>query len=490
MRRNLTKGALWLGATRAMVSLIGFASTIVLARLLTPADFGIIAMTTSVLALVTSLTELSMAGALIHHAAPEPDHFHTAWTLNFARSTLILLAFAVMSPFIAMFSNDARLIPVFLVTGLTGAMGGLGNPKTITLTKKLIFWQEFLIQVTQKLGGFLISIPIALLLHTYWALILGNFTSTVISVGVSYMVCPYFPRFTLSKHREMLNFSVWLAFVSVINTLNWRFDQLLLGFFLGKPQLGVYSVGANLSALPTREATFPIAQTLFPAFVSVRDDPERLRMVYQRAQATMCAVALPIGFGMAAIAHPLVLLLMGQKWIAVSSVIQVLAISFALDVLSSGLQPLAMADGDTKMLFQREARVFAIRLPAVLGGLWLAGLQGAVWGSAISSFISLLMNMALITRFSGVSVRSQFGANRRALISVVLMFGAISALKLAFPSDQTQSFLMLELFNMVALGGLVYVVTTYIFWRVAGSPNGPESELAIILSKFGLKSGN
>lgn len=490
MRRNLTRGALWLGATRIMVSVIGFSSTIVLARLLAPADFGIVAVATSLLALVTALTELSMANALIHHQDPEPDHFHTAWTLNAARSALILLAFAIMSPLVATATGDTRLGPVLMVTGLTGALSGLGSPKTVTMTRKLIFWQEFLIQVTQKLGGFVISIPIAVVTHSYWALTLGNLASTVIALGLSYVVCPYLPRPRLTKHKELLHFSVWLTFCQVINTLNWRFDQLMLGFFLGKPQLGVYSVASNLSAIPTREATLPIAQTLFPAMASVRSDPDRLRAVYQRAQALMCALAMPVGVGFAIIGPALVQLLMGPKWIAAGPVIQVLAVSFALGILCDALQPLAMAQGATRMLFGREVRVFVIRMPFLLGGLWLGGLTGVVWGCAISNFISQLMNMDLVRRLSGISVRAQFAANWRTLTGIAMMLGVTSGLKMVLPPTPHPGSLVIELVALIVSGALVYGSTVAALWIWAGRPDGPESELGRMASRFGIRAGH
>ena len=114
--------------------------------------------------------------------------------------------------------------------------------------------------------------------------------------------------------REFFSFSAWLTAGQIVNTLNWRFDYLLIGKMLGGTALGYYSVGSNLAMMPTREATAPLTQTIYPGFSSIRDDPARLAAAYQRVQALVAAIALPAGIGVAVIADPLVRLTLGEKW--------------------------------------------------------------------------------------------------------------------------------------------------------------------------------
>ena len=92
-----------------------------------------------------------------------------------------------------------------------------------------------------------------------------------------------------------MSFSIWVGLGQAVNTLNWRFDQLVLGYFLGNTALGYYSVGARLASLPTKEATRPVAAAAFPGFAKLAHDPERLRRAYQRAQSALMVVALPVG---------------------------------------------------------------------------------------------------------------------------------------------------------------------------------------------------
>jgi len=472
IKDRVGKGAVWIGVTRLIVNLLGFVSVIVLARLLTPEDYGLVAIAAAMLAVTMSLTELSLASALVHHEAPLADHFHTAWTIAFARSGVIAIAFCIAAYPIALLYNDPRLTGVMIVVGLTGALQGMTNPKLVTLSRKLIFWQDFVVQVSQKLIGFVVGIAIAYFYRTYWALVLGSAAATMFSILLSYVIVPYLPKLRLTHARELFGFSLWLSLGSALNTLNWRFDQFVIGYFFGKHSLGLYTVADNLSLLPTRETTTPISQTLFPAFANLRNHPDQLRRAYQLGQSTICAIALPMGFGMALIAHPLILLTLGPKWLDAVPIMQILAGTFAFQTLSTSLQPLAMAKGATRMLFVRDTRNFILRIPLIVGGMLAGGMMGIVIGRSISSFIATILNMQMVTRLTGLKIADQFKANTRALCAVVAMGAAVLAIR-PLLADATPIW---QIAQSILVGGVSYVGTIAALWAVTGYPPGPEAE--------------
>jgi lipopolysaccharide exporter len=308
---RLYKGSMWLSLSRAIMNGLAMLSTFVLARNLTPSDFGVVALGMTILLIVTTVTEFSLAEALIRHKAPEESHFSAAWTLNAARGLLLCLFFVVCAYPAAVLFEEPRLSGVMLALGLSVLMSGLTNPRRIMLQRDLIFWQEFVLSVSQKFTGFVASVAIAMIYHSYWALVIGTLVSQATNVVVSYLVLPFWPRITFRHIREFFSFSAWLTAGQIVSTLNWRFDYLLVGKMLGGSALGYYSVGSNLAMMPTREATAPLTQTIYPAFSSIRDDPPRLAAAYQRVQALVAAVALPAGIGVAVVADPLVRLALG-----------------------------------------------------------------------------------------------------------------------------------------------------------------------------------
>ena len=148
------------------------------------------------LLIVDTVTQISLSEALIRHKAPDESHFSAAWTLNASRGLLLGLLFAVFAYPAALLFNEPRLTGVMLALGVSILLGGLINPRRIMLQRDLIFWQEFVLAVSQKLTGFVAAVAIAMIYHSYWALVIGTLVSQATNVVVSYMVLPFRPRIT------------------------------------------------------------------------------------------------------------------------------------------------------------------------------------------------------------------------------------------------------------------------------------------------------
>ena len=357
------------------------------------------------------------------------------------------------------------------------------------LQRDLIFWQEFVLNVAQKLAGVVASIAVAFVYKSYWALVAGIVATHVTGLIVSYTVLPHRPRICFRHLRELFSFSAWLTAGQIINTLSWRLDFLLIGKFLGKVPLGQYTVGNNLAMMPTREITAPLTKTVFPGFANIMHDPARLASGYQRVQAFLTTVALPLGIGVALVADPLVRFAIGDKWAPAVFILQALAAIFALQTLGSQVEPLAMAKGETRLLFIRSAQMFMVRLPLILAGMFLYGLKGLVIGRVISGLIQIIVDMVLARRLTGLRLRSQFLANLRPLTSVAIMALAVVAVQSLHPSLAGNLALPIELALLIATGGITYILALALFWFAAGRPSGPERELLSLMNSLLVRAG-
>jgi O-antigen/teichoic acid export membrane protein len=476
IKARITKGAAWLTATRALVNLISLANTLLLARLLIPADFGLVAVATTISAIVSSVTDLSLASALVQHENPQDEHFHSAWSLNVARGVFLALIITGLAVPVARLYGDMRLVAILMVIGATTLVGATANPKLVLFSRELIFWQEFTLGVVQKVIGFTVALIIALLYRSYWALVAGMVATQVSATMLSYFLIPFRPRLRLSHVRELLSFSIWLSLSQAINTLNWKFDNLLIGYFLGSGPLGYYTVGDSLAVMPTREATTPLAQTLFPGFSRLTGDPPRLRHAYQRAQSFLSAIGLPAGFGFAIVAKPLILLILGTRWLPAVIVIQLLAGIFAIQTLSSTVQPLALAMGKTRDLLIRDTIILIIRLPLIIVGMAAGGLVGIVVARCVSGLMGTLINMAMVYRLIALPLRMQFAVNIRSLLSVIAMIFGTSFFDLVMTDSGGKLHLISKIVVMATVGATIYLTATYSMWRIAGRPPGPEKE--------------
>lgn len=477
IKARLQIGTVWISASRVLTNILGFVATVVLARILTPNDFGLVALGTSMLAIVTAVTDLSLGSALVQHKNPTPTHLHTVWTLGLGRALAVALLFAAAAYPAAALYKDPRLIPVMQVLALSVLISGFNNPRLVMLTKGLAFRQQFILDVSIKISALIVSLGIAVLYESYWALILGVVGGQLIGVVISYVLFPFLPRISVRHGRELWSFSMWLTLGQIMNTINWRMDHLLIGGFLGRPALGYYTVGDNLAVIPTREATAPIGQTLFPAFSQLTGDRVRLRVAYQSAQALVTAIALPLGVGVAVLADPMVRLLMGEKWLPAVIVIQILASVFALQTLGSPNQPLAMATGDTKLLFKRDLQGFLFRIPMIVAGMLLGGLHGILYARAFVGTVGILLALNVVKKITGLTFREQLIVNWRALTSVAVMAVVVLGVEHLFGHPTSHGGLFLKLVGSGFAGGLTYVGVTWLLWRIAGKPKGPETEV-------------
>lgn len=486
---RLMKGSAWLSASRLIVNALSVLNTIVLARWLVPEDFGLVALAMTLLTIVTSITDLSLSMALVRHEAPTRAHFDTAWTLGVLRGIVLGVLLAAAGFPLAAAYGDPRLVAVTGALGFGTFVNGLMNPRGIMLQRNLIFWQEFALNVAQKLAGFIAALAIAYFHRTYWALILGTLATQVTAVIVSYMIMPYRPRLSFSHVKELMSFSIWLTGGQIVNTLNWRFDQLMIGRILGMGALGHYSVGSTLAQTPTTETTTPLVKVVFPAFSNIRDDRTRLATAYQRAQALITAVALPAGFGTALIADPLIRLTMGDKWEPVIFVVQVLAAVFALQTLGSLSQPLGMALGETRLLFMRNLQMLLIRIPLIVAGMLLGGLKGVVLARVVSGLIAIFLAMRLVQRFSGLDLKTQLTANLRALVSVCAMSVGVAAVTPWLGHAADSAALLVKIATLIVVAAVLYCGTSVLLWTIMHRPSGPEQEIQRLLARVVSKLG-
>jgi lipopolysaccharide exporter len=484
MRSQLARGVVWLSAAKVAVNVLAAISTVLLARFLSPEDFGLAAIGMTLLTIIATVTELSLGQALVQKDEVHELHYHTAWTLNLIRTALMGLALVASAPVVAHVYADGRLVPIMVCLGLSISLCGLSSPKTVIYTRNLVFWQEFAQVVVQKLAGFVVCIGVAYVYHSYWALVAGTVAAQLAGVVVTYVVAPYRPQFSLAKWRELLSFSVWLTLGQLLTVLNGKLDQLLVGARLGKTTLGYYSVGDNLAGMPTSELVGPIERTLFPGFVAIVGNKPRLRKAYRAAQSLVCALALPAGVGCACIAQPLILLAMGERWLPTVHIIEVVAVAVALQTISSAAHPLGMAMGATKMLFKRDLVGFCIRVPIIVVGLYADGLNGLLWARGASAVLVVAMNMYIVHTLIGLGVWKQLRANLRAFVSAGVMALGLLALKGLLMQEPLAHHLVLVLALMVLVGALIYGATSALLWWLAGKPPGPEVEILRMADKL------
>jgi lipopolysaccharide exporter len=482
LRLGVIRGAFSLGSARIAMSLLNAVGIIVLARILTPDDFGIIAIATAVVSVIAAVTEASLQQALVQCPEPTRAHIDTVWTMSLIRAGLILGVIALAAWPLARLYGDERLAGVFLVAGLTGAFMEFYNPLLTMATRELRFGPLALFQIGQKAAGLGLAIWLAIALGNFWGIVLGNALGTVLASLASYVFVPFRPAFSLARVREIWGFSGWMFLNQLCETLNWRFDQLAIGLSVTKAQLGQYSVADSFAVIPSRELSFPLRNALFPGLSRLAGEPERLRGAFLRAQAGVAMVTAPAAIGLALLAEPAVDLFLGARWSLVAPLLQWLAITYAFDTFITVIRPLGMAMGQTRYLFLRQLAALFVRIPLILGGLMLGGLVGAAAGRALSSLVNCVISFALAKRLVSVGVWAQIRAHGLTLAGLAAMAAAVLALRAALPPAIAGQPLLL-LLALVPAGVLAYGGAVLGLWALAGRRDGAVAELLGIAAR-------
>lgn len=478
---KLKIGVLWGAGGRFVSNALGLVCTLVLAHLLVPDDFGVAAIGTTLLGVLHSFTQFTLGEAVIHHEDPHDGHLDTAWTMGVIRSVVLALVLLIATPFVEKFYNDDRLVPVMLIIATAALFSGFYNPRLAMLNRELKFSQDLVFLASQRIAMLVVSVTLAILFRNYLAIVGGILALSVVGVAVSYILAPYRPKFRLKEARELFGYSGWLTLSEVVSALSWRLDPLIVGKFAGQTGLGIFSVSSNLASLPTNEITGVMKTTLFPGFREVRHDPERLRRAYTRIQALTSAIVIPCAFGLATVADPLIRLVLSEKWLGAIPIIQVLSVVYALKTLGSTAEPLAMAVGETRLLFRRNFQLLLVRTPIIIAGLYLQGLDGLLVALVVATFFGIAFDIMMVRQICALNLFRQLLENTRTLISASVMLGLTIAIVRLLPLGNETTANTIKLVVSVTFGIVVYLATMLLAWKMAGQPEGPEREILSIV---------
>lgn len=482
---RVLRSAAFLAGARLIVRLFSLLNLIVLARLLSPTDFGVAALAFTAIWFLQSFSDLKMHNALIALDVLDRSHLNTAFTLDLIRGmTIATLLFVGAGP-IAHFMEEPALEPVLRVMSVMLIVDGLKNPGFVVYERDIDYSREFRRQTAATVIASLSGIAAAVYFRSYWAIVIASIVERIMHLAGTYWRIPHRPWFGLSDWRSFIGFNTWLSLQGMVSRLTTMASRILIGKFLGTGAVGVYTVASQLASLPTHELMVPLRRVLFPALSSIKDDPERLRKGYRTGQATILGLALPISLGLAFFAEEVILVLFGAQWLEAALPLRILAPVLAFGTLSAATDSLAMALREVRPLFVRSAIVLVIAYPGVYIGLELDGLRGATLGVAAYLLIATLLNIVMVARLTSDTAFAPLIASYRSLVAGGLMLGGLSLIAPAFDPSRNALEQAALLAPCVVAGAVTYAVIHYLLWRIAGGPEGFEENLLFHAGRVG-----
>jgi PST family polysaccharide transporter len=456
---------------------LGLISTLVLARLLLPEDFGLVAVATSIVALLDILRFFGFDANLIQLRSPTKDHFDTAWTFAAVLGAITGLVLAVLAPWVGDFYGDSRLGPVLWALSLAAILNGLESNGPVAFRRELQWRQDFLFQSTRKVASVIFTIPLALVLRNYWALVIGIIAGRLAAMVMSYLITPHRPRFTLSARSDLWTFSKWMLITNLLTFVRERFANLIIGKLTNAQAVGFFIVAYDVTKLPTAELAAPINRAAFPGFARIAHDLPRLRGAFLKLLGAMSAVVIPAGAGVSVTAAPLVRVCLGERWMAAVPAFQLLGISGAITGLLANSQAVYFAIGRPRLQALLMAVFIAVLVPAALALTPMYAHVGAAWAYLLASIVAVPIGLANVCHCLELPVGRLIGVLWRPVAATFAMVAAVRTLDafLLDPITLPEAALVLAL--EVGAGAMVYGTGLAGLWLAMGRPDGAESWL-------------
>jgi O-antigen/teichoic acid export membrane protein len=475
MSRHMARGALWMIAMRWLLKLIGLVNIVIIARVLTPDDLGLVAMATILVDFITTLSDGDVDMALVRSSGAGTDHYDTGWTVKIIAGLATCLMLWLCAPLAATYFNDERVRLVVEITSLRAAILGFENIGTVDFRRHLRFSGEFAYTVSQRLLTFVLVLALVFSLRNYLALAWAAPASAVVTVALSYRLVGYRPRLSLRHFRRLWTFSQWQILFNVARLVNERCDQFIIGGMGRSADVGNYYMAFDIAMMPTREIMLPAGRALLPTYAKLTHDGGELATAFRSVLGFAAIVSLAMGVGISTVAEDLTFVILGDKWAAAIPFFRLLGLFGALEGLWLMLDPYLIARHQERMLAIVNLTFACLIVPTVAVLAHTAGI-GSIPVGRIG-----VMGLVLAGVFAAMLVRrwltppALVGVLWRPVIAVTLMALAIDAFHTAQAVHR-----VLSLAHDVSLGAVVFTAALLILWRLAGRPEGAESALVSI----------
>lgn len=437
-----TTGIFWAGGAQFLRQILHIGITAVLARLLAPADFGLIGMVVAVTGFLSLFGELGLGPALIQKKDLSDDHLWTAGTVSLLTGSALLFVTMAASPLIAGFYHDPRVGPVALALAFTFPLTGLGVVPLNLLQRRMDFRRLALIEILSVISAGGVAVGLALQGRGVWSLVGQTLTAAFTSSVLGWIVLRQRP--TLSFHRaafdDLFRFSAPVVGSTLLTYCARNADNLLIGRFLGATALGYYGLAYRLMLYPVQNVSWVLSRVLFPAFSQLQQERERVRQGYLRAIRFISLITFPLMAGMAMVAPELVRVLYGPQWDRTVGLVRILSLVGALQSIGTTIGPICLSQGRSDVLFRWNLlSVPIVCLALALGLRW--EIEGVALAYASASLALWYTSHAMTNRLINLPMSEFFRALAPTALAAAIMAGLVGLMKqvLVVPSRLTEA---------------------------------------------------
>ena len=425
-------GVVWSAFQKGGNILVGFVSSIVLARLLTPNDYGLIGMLSIFIAVSMVFVNGGFGSALIQKKNPTKEDYSTFFIWNLTISVFLYWVLFLCAPYIAKFYNQEILCSILRINGLILIINAISLVQTYQLNKQLNFKKIGTIEVSVSALSLIVCIFFAWNGFGVWALVIQTLFGGTLITLLFWLTSKWRPmlRFSVQSFKELFSFGGFILLSNLINTFCNNIQGVLIGKFYNPATMGYYSKAKSTEELSSTFIAQVIDQVAYPVLAEAQNDNAYMISMLKKFIGVLAYLTFPIMLLLILLAKPVFVILYSEKWLQSVPYFQILCLA-GIAICLQGINYYAVAAiGKGKDLFKWTVIKRLVGLGFVFGGLIIAGLNGILVGTVLGTFFVYLVNAGLVSKHIGYTGRQQFMDLLPILLISMLSFGCACLLGL------------------------------------------------------------
>lgn len=395
LKQKAVSGVKWTTFSSVIVAILQIVQLVILARLLEPTVFGLMAITSVVIGFAQAFLDMGISNAIIHKQEVSHTQLSSLYWLNVLSGIVLFLIVSLCAPVVALFYQEAELTNIIILVAMTFLIQPFGQQFIVLWQKELKFNDIAKVDILTKLVALIVSIVFAYYNYGVYALVYGVLAGTILQTlvfvykGLREYTISFV--FRLSDVREFLSFGLYQMAEKTLNYFNSQIDTLLIGKLLGVEILGVYHIAKQIIMKPIQIINPIVSKVTFPVMAKIQNDTDRLKEIYLKAINLLSSINFPIYLFMLITAPQLVLLMFGEQWVDAVIIVQILSIYGALRSIGNPVGSLLLAKGRADWGFYWNLGLF-FYVPIVIYLFSRAGIETLSWGM-VGIMVSLITPM-------------------------------------------------------------------------------------------------
>lgn len=462
LRATATKGVFWTFMQQFGTQIIRFGVMLVLARLLMPAEFGLIGMITVFMGIGQSLMDSGLTQSLIRSENPDQEDYSTVFFFNLTGSVIVYFLIFFTAPLIASFYSQPILIDILRVYCLSFIIMAFSAVQLTRLTKQMDFKTQMTVAIPSIIGSGLLGIFLAYKGYGVWSLVWMNVFQHFLNSAQLWIRTKWQPSFIFSviKFKEHFNFGYKLTLSGLLDTFFTNIYQIIIGRYFVASQVGFYTQANTVKQLPVTNISGALSKVTYPLFASIQNDDIRLKRVYKEIMQMVVFVLTPVLIIMGVLAEPLFRFMFTEKWLPAVPYFQIMCLGGILYPIHSYNLNILKVKGRSDLFLKLEI-IKKIMVAITITISIQFGIMGLIWGQLVNSILAFVIN----THYTGKFLK--YNTLQQSLDILPILFLGFFVGACVWFSDnylhinQLQDFYRL---TILALGGsILYIAFAYLF---------------------------